>query len=102
MANSLFTTPIIITAPMAASYKVLTAATLGALSTIRIEKIYWKGPANASDTFMITDAFGDELFSGVASAANVSQIFDWSTHPKLVADFRLSQISSGTIEIYLR
>lgn len=102
MANNLLANPIILDTVMTSSYKAQVAASIGTLFTIRIEKVYWYGPVTSGDTFVLQNGSGATLIQGICSGSNISQIFDWTPAPKLWADFQLTQLSSGKIEIYTR
>lgn len=101
MANNLLQNPLVITAAMASGYKALTASTLGTLRTVRITKIYWENPASVGDTVNIEDPSSLITIANLrCDTANISQVLDWTARPLLVADFQVSQISSGTLYIY--
>lgn len=103
MANILTQNPIIITSAMTSSYKSAVAASLGTLFTLRVEKIYWEQAVAAGDRVRIIDpGSGNELGSFYSTATNSNYTIDWTPNPRLWQDFRVSQIDSGTLKIYLR
>lgn len=103
MANNLLVNPIVIDTVMAAGYKAGVSASLGALQTLRIEKIYWKNALNANDELTIVDPVsGNTLLDIVNPAANSSFWVDWTSHPKIWQDFKVSVLGSGTLYIYTR
>lgn len=101
MANALTQNPVLVTAVMAASFK----ASLPAVNQypyLKIEKIYWEQPSHVGDTFQIEGLDGSIIASGQCGVAGVDQSLDWTANPKVWSDFRVSQLSSGTLLIYLR
>ena len=101
MSNLLTANPMVITAAMASGYKALVASSLGTLSTLRIDKIYWENPLTAGDTVTIIDPQDSIAMLPLrCEVAGQSQVIDWSARPKLWRDFQVSQISSGTLYIY--
>lgn len=102
MANNPNSNPAIFTATTG-SYKALVAASQGKFITLLIEKVYWRNPNAIGDTLLITDPqSGATLLNLRAEVANQSQIVDWTSAPKLWADFAIDEIDSGTAEIYFR
>lgn len=100
MSNSLNTNPATFTSPTGSFKSLITA---GVFSTLLIEKVYWFGPANVGDTVSITDPItGAVLLNLKCGVANEGIVIDWTAAPKLWQDFAVSQISSGTLEIYFR
>ena len=103
MANNLLVNPVQIEVPMTSSYKGATAASLGTLTTLLIEKILWLTPTTIGDGALIDDpANGTEIARFRAEVAGQSQVLDWTSHPRLVSDFIVPQINSGRLKIYLR
>ena len=103
MANLLSQNPIIVTSAMLSSYKSSVATTLGTLFTLRVEKIYWEDAVTTGDRARIIDpGSGNELASFYNVANGSDYVADYTANPKLWADFRVSQIDSGTLKIYLR
>jgi tRNA A37 threonylcarbamoyladenosine synthetase subunit TsaC/SUA5/YrdC len=101
MSNSLVQNPIVISSAMTSGYKASVASSLGTLSTLRIDKIYWENPGTIGDTATIIDPQNlATMFALRCEVANQSQVIDWSARPKLWRDFQVSQISSGTLYIY--
>ena len=99
MSNSLLQDPIILTQAMTGTYKTLSGLVDLAL---RIERVLWVGPVSPGDTFTIVDANGYVLLSRTCSVAHQDVDTDFNANPELWRDFQLSQISSGTLYIYLR
>jgi hypothetical protein len=84
-------------------YKTQTAAALGTLRTLLIEKIYWENPVNIGDTVSIGDPVsGLVLLVLRCEVANQSQLIDWTTNPKLWQDFAIDSFPSGTLYLYTR
>jgi hypothetical protein len=103
MANNLFANPIVITSEMTQGYKASVASQIGTLFTLKIEKVYWFNPQNVGDTVDIGDPVsGETILDLRCEVANQSQIFDWTANPRILADFQVGQISSGTLYIYTR
>lgn len=103
MANNLTANPMKLDSSMAQSYKAATAASLGTLQTLKIEKIYWMDPATAGDQVTIGDpASGETLLNLRCEAAGQSQIVDWTANPKLWRDFEINVFNSGVLYIYTR
>lgn len=102
MANALTRNPVEIDTAFA-SYKAATASTLGVLTTLRIAKIRWVGPAAAGQQVEFIDPAGGNqlsiLTSGSAST-DVEQSFDAS--PRIWADFGVPQVPSGKILVFLK
>ena len=106
MQNNLLVNPVIITTPMAASYKAATAtqgpAGLGSFSYLRIEKVIWESPAVVGNIVAIKDpASGAILLPMTCEAAGISQVFDWTAKPRRWSDFIVTNLDSGTLYIYL-
>lgn len=105
MANAIQQNPIYLDTVMTSSFKALLQAALDngySPSTLRISKIVWHAPALAGDTYQITDGSGTVLFEGIAVGPNTDVVLDFNVNPKLVRDFQLTQISSGSLLIYTR
>src|SRR5271157_483725 len=104
MANSLTTNPIVVTAAMTAGYKAGVAASLGTLlGPVLVEKEYWENPGNVGDTVVITDPqSGRNILTLRCEVAGQSQLVDWTSHPKMLADFQVQTIASSTLYIYTR
>ena len=103
MANVLTVNPMRLTTVMATSYKAQVAASLGALSTLRIEKIYWEKSTNTGDTLRINDPNSGTVLAEIISVqGGASYWIDWTAAPKMWADFIVSQLDSGTLFIYTR
>jgi hypothetical protein len=103
MANSLASNPIIITGSLATSYKTQTAAGLGTLRTLIVEKVYWANPGTIGDTINIGDPIsGLSLLALRCEVAAQSQLIDWTANPKLWQDFEISAVPSGTLYIFTR
>jgi len=102
MANLLNQNPIIITGTQT-SYKAAVAATLGSLFTLRVEKWYWRTPANVGDICLVIDpANGVERLRLRCEVAGQSILVDWTANPKIMSDFAIVQFDSGELEIHTR
>jgi len=102
VANSLNTSPVVITAAQT-SYKGATLATLGALTTLRIERVYWEAPSTVGHVALITDpASGRTIVRLQCASAGAGIDQDWTANPKMVSDFAVPQIDSGNLYIHLR
>lgn len=88
--------PLVITAPMGATY--LNSGPPNNLAVMP-RKIYWLNPANIGDTFIINSADGRVLFTGRCEVANQSQFFDAPVSDKW-RDFQVTTLASGTLYIY--
>lgn len=88
---------------MLSSYKSSVASTLGTLFVLRIEKLYWEDAITTGDRVRIIDPqSGNELASFYNVANGSNYVVDYTPNPRLWADFRVSQIDSGTLKIYTR
>lgn len=101
MANALTQNPVIVVAIMAASFKASIPA-VNQYPYLLIEKLYWEQPSHVGDTFQIEANDGTIIAAGQCGVAGVDVTIDWSAHPKIWSDFRVTQLSSGTLFIYLR
>lgn len=102
MPNSLNTSPVVLQTTQT-SYKAATSTTLGALTSIRIERVYWEAPKNVGDVILITDpASGRTIIRLQCATANLGIDMDWTANPKLVSDFAVPQMDSGNLYIHLR
>lgn len=102
MSNSIYTNPVIITTALG-SYKAAIASALGSFYEIRIQKIEWYMPVTVGDTYSINDPISNAVIAqGSCEVAAQSQVLDWTPQPRLVADFSVPQISSGTLIVYLK
>jgi len=103
VANNLNSNPVQVEVVMTSSYKAGTATSLGTLTSLRIEKIYWLNPTAIGDGVLVEDpANGREIARLRCEVAAQSQVLDWSANPRLVSDFIVPQIDSGRLKIYLR
>ena len=103
MANSLASNPMVISGSMSQGYKAATAAALGTLRTLLVEKIYWENPANVGDTISIGDPVsGLVLLVLRCEVANQSQLIDFTSNVKVWQDFEINSLPSGTLYIYTR
>lgn len=103
MANSLNQNPIVIDTVMAQGYKAAVASSLGSLFTLKIDKVYWESPVTVGDKVTIVDPDnGNVILDLTCDVAGKSQWVDWTAHPKLVANFRVAVIGSGTLYVYTR
>lgn len=66
----------------------------------RVKRIVWVNPATNADTFTVTDGQGNVLATGVCVTASVG-LPQTIVVDQLVTDVQLTQISSGTILIYI-
>jgi hypothetical protein len=102
MANSLLVNPVKIDTFMSTSFKAQTLTSLGSFQTLRVEKVYWENPANIGDIVTIVDPIsGSALLPLRCEVAGQSQVVDWTPKPHLWSDFEVSQITSGTLYIWL-
>jgi hypothetical protein len=103
MSVNLTSNPIVITTAMPSSYKAATLAAFGAFQTVRIQKVYWENPINIGDAMQIVDPTSSMVILPLrCEVAGQSQVVDWTPQPRLVSDFIVNQISSGTLYIYLK
>jgi len=102
--NLLNQNPILIYGTMG-SYKAAVQASQGSYITLRIIKVIWLNPKLAGDVALITDpADGSQLLKLVATlpyagVAAITQTQDFRP-PKLWADFQVTQLDSGELEIW--
>ncbi len=101
MANILTQNPIRVDTAMVSSWKTQIAASNGTFQDLRVEKIEWKSPVTAADTFFIEDQNAYSLLQGTCETNGQSQIWDWTAKPKRWQDFTVTQISSGVLLILL-
>jgi hypothetical protein len=94
MSNTLSANPVVVTTAFTGYKKNGGMPTSG---PIFIDEIFWLSPANVSDTFTLTDNAGNTIRTGVCEVALQSQVFQ--EYGKMVGDFSVSQISSGTLYI---
>jgi hypothetical protein len=66
----------------------------------RVKRVVWVNPATNGDTFSVTDNHGIVLAAGVCVTASVG-LPQTTVVDQLVEDVLLSQISSGTVLIYI-
>ena len=66
----------------------------------RVKRVVWTNPAANGDTFSVTDGKGVVLATGVAVTASIG-LPQTIVVDELVEDVLLSQISSGTVQIYI-
>jgi hypothetical protein len=66
----------------------------------RVKRIVWLNPVSNSDTFTVTDNQGVTLATGVCVTASIG-LPQTTIVDQLVEDVLLSQISSGTVLIYI-
>ena len=103
MANNLLANPMQISGSMAQGYKAATAASLGTLRTLVVEKLEWLSPATIGDTIVIGDPVsGLELAKFVCEVALQTQILDWTANPRIWQDFEINSFPSGTLKIFTR
>lgn len=95
--------PVSLDTAMTGGYKAAVASTQGSFIPLRVSKIVWHNPAAAGNTFQIADpTSGTVLFEAIAAVAGQDVVLDFNANPKVVRDFQLTQISSGTLLIYTR
>lgn len=66
----------------------------------RVKRVVWVNPASNGDTYSVTDNAGVILATGVAVTASLG-LPQTTIVDQLVEDVLLSQISSGTVLIYV-
>jgi hypothetical protein len=100
MANLLNQNPLIFTAAQTQGFR----ADYGSIfpGVIRIEKILWVGATAAGAVTVIDPVTGDTLFEMSVPAANEMAELNFNANPKIVSDFKVSALPSGTLLIYLR
>lgn len=80
------------------------ANALPGTQALNVSKILWVNPTTAAHTFSIVDIAGTILLSAICSTGNAGGViaFDFPKSLQLskANGWRLSQISSGTLEIY--
>ena len=98
MANT-YGNPITLTTVMASGYQSTIGAQAGSRMPVYPQMIVWHNPTTVGDTFTIIDPISSlVLFQGVCSVAKQAQTFVLLGRPW--SDWKLSQISSGTVQIY--
>lgn len=116
MANTYNSNPIVLNTAMAQGWKSLQTLNTASLPStrqqlsgavlaqpgIQVVNIVWTGFTAAGHTFAIVDPNdGTQLFNGQAGTTLIDQQYIWDNSVKW-RDFKLSQISSGTLLIYYR
>lgn len=92
--------PVVVDAVMASGFRASVASPFG--NVIRIEKLEWIGPT-AAGTVTITDPVSSNtLFEMSAPSAGGTYVLDFVANPRIVADFQVSALPSGTLYLYLR
>ena len=66
----------------------------------RVKRVVWINSQTAADTFTVTDNHGVTLATGIAVTSSVG-LPQTTVVDQLVEDVLLSQISSGTVLIYI-
>jgi|HubBroStandDraft_2_1064218.scaffolds.fasta_scaffold1179272_1 hypothetical protein len=66
----------------------------------RVKRVVWVNPASNGDTFSVTDNAGNVLATGQCVTASIG-LPQTTVVDELVKDVLLSQISSGTVLIYI-
>lgn len=96
MANNLLQNPITINAAMATPFQA-SIPSINQRPYLRIRKIQWIGQTTGM-TFQIEDGLGNFVWQGDFVSAD--QTYDFAD-PITVRDFRVTQLSGGTLLIYL-
>lgn len=92
--------PVIVTAPMATSYKTqMVAAGLGAFQTVRIKQIRWIGSASGN-IYIIAQPLNEGIIAQDVSNGSPTPI-DWDAIPRQYNDFIVTTLTGGTLLIYL-
>jgi len=92
--------PVIVTAPMATSYKTqMFAAGLGNFVTCFIKQIRWIGTASGQ-AFTVAQPLNAGIIAEDISTG-VDVIIDWNTAPRQYNDFIVTQLTGGTLFIHL-
>jgi hypothetical protein len=88
---------------MTEGWKASVASIIGSPLSLRVTKIEWYNPVAQGDTVTIIDpGDGHDLVDFTCEVAGQSQIIDWNANPILWRDFEVSQISSGTLKIWVK
>ncbi len=66
----------------------------------RVKKIVWVNPATNGDTYTVTDGHGNTIATGVCVTASIG-LPQTILIDQVVSDVEVTQISSGTLLIYL-
>lgn len=66
----------------------------------RVKRIVWVNPTTDAHTFTVTDGAGNVLATGVCVTASIG-LPQTTVVDELVTDVQLTQISSGTVLIYI-
>lgn len=66
----------------------------------RVGKIVWVNPATNGDTYAVTDGHGNTIATGVCVTASIG-LPQTNLLEQLVSDVQVTQLSSGTLLIYL-
>lgn len=94
--------PIVITGSLATSYKTQTAASLGTLTTLIVERLIWVNPG-ASKSLSIGDpTSGEVLWTRRSNSAGDDVETDWTANPRIWQDFELNSFPGGTLYIFTR
>ena len=101
MANVVSSTPYSFTSAMAATFH-NTVGSTPASGAINVQSVIWASPAHVGDAITITDGKGHTLLHIVANATDVAngQVSSVLAQANSsVADFQVTEISSGTLYI---
>jgi hypothetical protein len=102
MANNLNANPLSFTAAMASlvAYKGPKYLPTSSNGLFRVKRVVWVNPATAGDTYSVSDANGNVIATGVCVTATIGlpQTIEVDL---LVSDLAVTQISSGTLLIYV-
>lgn len=97
--SSFGTNPIVVDAAMTAGFRSSYPYAGGFPGPLRIQKIQYL--ATAAGSVVITDPIsGDTLFTLEAEAAGSVEL-NFFAAPRVVADFEVSTLPNGSVEIYL-
>lgn len=100
MANALNTRPIKLDTAMTSGHQASVGAVAGNTIPVYVKFITWVGPVTANDTFTIIDPVSSTvLFTAKAATADLGRTLQFTVN-KVWADYKLSQISSGTVLVH--
>jgi hypothetical protein len=97
MPNNLLNNPILINTAMSSSSYQSSLPAINHRPYLRVRKIQWSGQI-AGASFTIEDGHGNIWFQGFYDSAD--QSYDFAT-PMTWADFQVTQLTSGTLSIFL-